>query len=420
MDSADGVSGSDDFQFAPMNWSRGQRSADERPRPRDSRPRPEAEPESQYQSPNQPEGQSWADQQPESWSEPPGQSWAGEPGQSAEPGQTWSDPQAWLDPQHEEPWAPQQEPWPGPQTQGEPQQPVQPGQAAQVEPWPGPQTQGDPWPEPRQPVQPGQAAQTEPWPGPQTQGDPWPEPMPPAPPIQPRQAAQPEPMQPPQPEPWSGAQPQADNWPEPAPATPPARPVPQSPPEPWPGPPQAGQWSPENDQPEPEVFEEPEAVTAEQPPDPLAESELTYLLRMALQTVRAETTAELVAVGLEELRPLDNMVFTVLQERGGLTVEDLAEALSLTAPEAVQLTKTLEKRGYLRRTPGPRGARHPLYVVNSKAQQYMRAAGYVQVRQEARLVERLGEDGVAELRTRLTQLIRAQTGDDVPPLRPTW
>ncbi|MCD5311701.1 MarR family winged helix-turn-helix transcriptional regulator [Kineosporia babensis] len=114
------------------------------------------------------------------------------------------------------------------------------------------------------------------------------------------------------------------------------------------------------------------------------------------------------------------MVFTVLQERGGLTVEDLAEALSLTAPEAVQLTKTLEKRGYLRRTPGPRGARHPLYVVNSKAQQYMRAAGYVQVRQEARLVERLGEDGVAELRTRLTQLIRAQTGDDVPPLRPTW
>ncbi|WP_285623912.1 MarR family winged helix-turn-helix transcriptional regulator [Kineosporia sp. NBRC 101677] len=162
-----------------------------------------------------------------------------------------------------------------------------------------------------------------------------------------------------------------------------------------------------------------ESVTAEEP-DPLADSDLTHLLRLALQTVRAETMTELAAAGYEQLGPLHDLAFSVLQTRGGCTSDELGEEIGVATPEAVKLAKELEKRGYLRRIPGPRGPRHPHYVITSKAQQHLRAAGYVQARQEARLAEWLGGNGLTELRTRLAQLVRSQAGSEVPPLRPIW
>lgn len=199
---------------------------------------------------------------------------------------------------------------------------------------------------------------------------------------------------------------QTNTWDEPEPA----QPAQSWEPEPW-----------EAENQAPAEAETPaEEETQDQAPDPLAESDLSYLLQTALTVLRAEAVTGLVDAGYDELTPVQAEAFEVLRERGGLTGEDLSGALELPGPEAVKLAKGLEQQGYVRRTPGPRGPRHPIYVLTSKAQQHLRAAGYVHARLQDRLVDRLGSEEMADLRIRLARLIRVQAGDDLPPARPSW
>ncbi|MCD5353777.1 MarR family winged helix-turn-helix transcriptional regulator [Kineosporia mesophila] len=167
--------------------------------------------------------------------------------------------------------------------------------------------------------------------------------------------------------------------------------------------------------PAPEPGPEPEPE-----PDPLAAQDLTFLLGAAYQSIQTEFRTELDSAGYADVRPLHSLVFQVLQTRGGCTSGDLADDLGLTRQATLQTVKDLEKRGYLRQAPHPEGGRRVLYVLTEKAQQHLRAAGYVLGRIENRLVDKIGDQSLTVLRTRLAQLVRAQVGDDVPPLRPLW
>lgn len=150
----------------------------------------------------------------------------------------------------------------------------------------------------------------------------------------------------------------------------------------------------------------------------LGAADLRTLLGLAHQVIGAGILADLAAAGYDEIRPVHGLVLQALQTRDGATSGELSEILGISQQEAGQLVKDLHRRGYLCSTPHPGSNRRIRYVMTDRAQQQLRAFGYVTARQEARLSERIGAEALADLRGRLADLIRAQVGDDVPPLRP--
>ncbi|MEV6236958.1 MarR family winged helix-turn-helix transcriptional regulator [Lentzea sp. NPDC051838] len=156
-----------------------------------------------------------------------------------------------------------------------------------------------------------------------------------------------------------------------------------------------------------------------QPDDPLARTELTFVLGMAFQLVVAEFVQRLDAEGYADLRPAHGAVFQALRG-GGATSTELAERLGVTKQAAGQMVADLEERGYLRRVEHPDGGRRRLVVLTGKADEHMAVAGRVLHKLEAELASQLGEGKLQELRAGLSQLIRELAGAELPPLRPAW
>jgi DNA-binding MarR family transcriptional regulator len=155
------------------------------------------------------------------------------------------------------------------------------------------------------------------------------------------------------------------------------------------------------------------------PDDPLARTELTFVLGMAFQLVVAEFVRRLDAEGYADLRPAHGAVFQALRG-GGATSTELAERLGVTKQAAGQMVADLEQRGYLRRVDHPDGGRRRLVVLTGKADDHMAVAGQVLYKLEGELSARLGEENLLQLRAALSQLIRELAGAELPPLRPAW
>lgn len=149
--------------------------------------------------------------------------------------------------------------------------------------------------------------------------------------------------------------------------------------------------------------------------DPLARTELTFLLGLAFQVVLGEFTARLDAEGL---RPIHGLAFQFLQH-GGRTSTELAEALGVTKQAAGHLVDDLERKGYVERAPHPAGGRRRLVVLTGRARDHLVVAGHTMRALEAELAERTGGD-LDRLRVDLTRVIRALAGQNPPPLRPIW
>jgi DNA-binding MarR family transcriptional regulator len=154
--------------------------------------------------------------------------------------------------------------------------------------------------------------------------------------------------------------------------------------------------------------------------DPLASTELTFLLGISFQLVLAEFTRRLDAAGHGDLRPVHGMIFQILYGDGA-TSSELAERLNVTKQASGQLIADLEKRGYVRREDHPQGGRRRLIVLTDKALAHLEAAGAILHQLESEIAARAGGDTLLALRAELARLIRTMTEDgDIPPLRPLW
>ncbi|MFI1568143.1 MarR family winged helix-turn-helix transcriptional regulator [Streptomyces sp. NPDC020490] len=153
--------------------------------------------------------------------------------------------------------------------------------------------------------------------------------------------------------------------------------------------------------------------------DPLARTELTFLLGMAFQLVLSEFVSRLDASGYAELRPMHGLVFRVLRGSGA-TSSELAERLGVTKQAAGQIIGDLEKRGYVERQPHPAGGRRKLVVLTAKALEHLVIAGRILHELEAQLTKQLHEAGLQVPRTELAAIIRTLAGDSIPPWRPVW
>ncbi|MDA0566655.1 MarR family transcriptional regulator [Streptomonospora sp. S1-112] len=153
--------------------------------------------------------------------------------------------------------------------------------------------------------------------------------------------------------------------------------------------------------------------------DPLARAELTFLLGMGFQLLLTEFNDRLATAGYADLRPIHGMTFQALRERGA-TSSELAERLGVTKQAAGQIVDDLEKRGYVRREPHPAGGRRRLVVLTDAAREHLAVAGRILHRLEAEVAEQGAGADTGVLRSELARLIRALSGDQVPPLRPVW
>jgi DNA-binding MarR family transcriptional regulator len=147
--------------------------------------------------------------------------------------------------------------------------------------------------------------------------------------------------------------------------------------------------------------------------DPLAHTELTFLLGMGFQLVVREFVARVEAAGYTDLRPAHGAVFQALRGPGATSTE-LAERLGVTKQAAGQMVDELERKGYVQRRPHPDGGRRKLVVLTRKALRHLEVAGRILHGLEAELGDLTG------LRSELIKLIRAMAGAELPALRPVW
>lgn len=154
--------------------------------------------------------------------------------------------------------------------------------------------------------------------------------------------------------------------------------------------------------------------------DPLARTELTFLLGLGFQVVLAEFLARVDATGqYADLRPVHGAFFQALGPHGATGVE-VAQRLGMTKQAAGQIADELERKGYVRRDAHPAGGRRRLITLTEKGHAHMRTAGSVMHRLEAEIGGRIGDEALADLRGTLARIIRDLVGDDVPALRPQW
>jgi DNA-binding MarR family transcriptional regulator len=150
--------------------------------------------------------------------------------------------------------------------------------------------------------------------------------------------------------------------------------------------------------------------------DPLARTELTFLLGLGFQLVLREFVARVEAAGYTDLRPVHGMVFQALRAAGATSTE-LAEHLGVTKQAAGQIVDELERKGYVARQPHPEGGRRKLVVLTGKAFEHLAVAGRILHGLEAELA---GEVDFGVLRTELSKLLRTMSGPSLPALRPVW
>lgn len=153
--------------------------------------------------------------------------------------------------------------------------------------------------------------------------------------------------------------------------------------------------------------------------DPLARTELTFLLGMGFQLVLGEFVRRLDQAGYADLRPVHGLAFQILRGPGA-TSSELAERLGVSKQAAGQIVDDLERRGYVRREAHPDGGRRRLVVLTQRAHDHLAVAGRTLHGLEAELAGQLGATDLANLRTELARLIRQLAGGALPPLRPLW
>ncbi len=165
-------------------------------------------------------------------------------------------------------------------------------------------------------------------------------------------------------------------------------------------------------------------VTEPHEDDPLARTELTFLLGLAFQLLLGEFNDRVAAAGYPDLRPVHGLAFQALGAAGATSTE-LAARLGVTKQAAGQIVDDLERRGYVCREPHPAGGRRRLVVLTEAARTHLSVAGRVLHGLEDELATRTATAGsavdVERLRGELAAVVRTMAGGGgVPPLRPVW
>ena len=131
---------------------------------------------------------------------------------------------------------------------------------------------------------------------------------------------------------------------------------------------------------------------------------LGYLLRRAQMVAYADFIAELAAL---DLSPGQFGVLTVIDANPGLRQSEVSSALGIQKTNFVAVVNGFERRGIAVRKPAAGDRRSYALHLTPKGKALLRRARAAQARHEARLVERLGTKGRAQLLDLLEKLTQS-------------
>ncbi len=110
--------------------------------------------------------------------------------------------------------------------------------------------------------------------------------------------------------------------------------------------------------------------------------------------------AEMRTSGFDDLGPSYGYVFRALGE-GTLTLTELAAGLGMTTQGAAKIVTAMAEGGYVRSTPDPTDGRAKRLALDDRGRRALRRARALHASYERRLVRRLGEQRVADVREAL-------------------
>jgi DNA-binding MarR family transcriptional regulator len=131
---------------------------------------------------------------------------------------------------------------------------------------------------------------------------------------------------------------------------------------------------------------------------------LGYLLRRAQLLAYADFIAELAELNLS---PGQFGVLTVIDTNPGLRQSEVSSALGIQKTNFVALVNGLERRGLAVRKPAAGDRRSYALHLTPPGKALLKRARGAQARHEARLVERLGEQGRVQLLGLLEKLTQS-------------
>jgi DNA-binding MarR family transcriptional regulator len=128
---------------------------------------------------------------------------------------------------------------------------------------------------------------------------------------------------------------------------------------------------------------------------------LGYLLRRAQMVAYADFIAELAEL---DLSPGQFGVLTVINSNPGLRQSEVSAALGIQKTNFVAVLNGFERRGIAIRKAAPGDRRSYALHLTAEGKALLRRARAAQARHEARLVERVGEEGRVQLLDLLEKL----------------
>ena len=129
------------------------------------------------------------------------------------------------------------------------------------------------------------------------------------------------------------------------------------------------------------------------------------LLREPFLAMTGHLHRRLAEAGHTEVRPAHGAVFQFLDD-AGTRVSALAERAQMTKQSMAELVAHLEARGYVERVPDPADRRARLVRATARGRALLPIAMGAIAETETSWANRLGEDGMAELRRLLEDLNR--------------
>jgi DNA-binding MarR family transcriptional regulator len=132
-----------------------------------------------------------------------------------------------------------------------------------------------------------------------------------------------------------------------------------------------------------------------------AEPDFGILLGGAYAAFTEWLRAEMGSSGFDDLGPSYGYVFRALGE-GSMTLTELAAGLGMTTQGAAKIVAAMTEGGYVRSTPDPTDGRAKRLALDDRGRRALRRARALHASYQRRLLRRLGEQRVADLRAALS------------------
>jgi DNA-binding MarR family transcriptional regulator len=146
---------------------------------------------------------------------------------------------------------------------------------------------------------------------------------------------------------------------------------------------------------------------------------IARLLAMAFRSLIDALHERLAKRGIGDVRPAYGFVLLAARQ-APIGVGDIGDLLGTTKQAASKLVDSLEGDGYVRRATDAGDGRARRIELTRRGHLVLEAVEEIYAELESEWGAIVGRREVERIRAILTEILRAQNGGSLPPVRPTW